>query len=546
MSIITKIKEVFRRLFTRQNIQSKINTTIAVSDKMAAAIDLWTRCYKNHPPWRYDENGKEKVKTLNLPAIIASELSRLVTTELESSVENKTLDEAYQTVVRDLRHCCELGCAGGGLAFKPVPENGRISVDYVSAESFFPTDYDTNGDITGAIFVDKLTKGDTVYTKLEQHRLEGKQYTIRNYAFKNETQDPDVTIDLGRPIPLTDVPEWAAVEEEKVIAPVLAPLFAYFKMPGTNPIDKTSPLGVSCFAKALEQIEQADRQYDRLLWEYEGSELALDLPADWFAFDEVKQKWRLPEGKERLFRVHDMDDDQNSRYNIFSPAIRDASLFNGLDNLLKRIEFNCGLSYGTISDPQNVDKTATEIISSKQRLYSTVKDIQLALEDALQHMVYAMSVWMNLSGQTVPVGPEVTFNWDDSIVIDKQAELLAMQQDVASGILRPEIYLAKKYGVTEKEALKMMPDTEESIDTGLSVSDPNSGGNTDEIKHSDEVEAAEEIAGKPLNGAQTQSLLGIIGQYSKGELTLGQAINLISVAIGISKEEAKKIIEGSE
>ena len=153
---------------------------------------------------------------------------------------------------------------------------------------------------------------------------------------------------------------------------------------------------------------------------------------------------------------------------------------------------------------------------------------------------------MNLSGQTVPVGPEVTFNWDDSIVIDKQAELLAMQQDVASGILKPEIYLAKKYGVTEKEALKMMPDTEESVDEGLTVSDPNSGGNADEIKHSNEVEAAEEIAGKTLNGAQTQSLLGIIGQYSKGELTLGQAVNLISVAIGISKEEAKKIIEGSE
>ena len=122
-----------------------------------------------------------------------------------------------------------------------------------------------------------------------------------------------------------------------------------------------------------------------------------------------------------------------------------------------------------------MDKTATEIISSKQRLYSTVKDIQLSLEDALQQLVYAMSVWMNLSGQTVPVGPEVTFNWDDSIVIDKQAELLAMQQDVASGILRPEIYLAKKYGVTEKEALKMMPDTEETVDEGLTVSDPNKG-----------------------------------------------------------------------
>ena len=60
------------------------------------------------------------------------------------------------------------------------------------------------------------------------------------------------------------------------------------------------------------------------------------------------------------------------------------------------------------------------------------------------------------------------------------------------------------------------------------------------------VEAAKEIAGKSLNGAQTQSLMGVIAQYTQGSLTLGQAINLISVAIGVSKEEAKKILEGTE
>ena len=52
---------------------------------------------------------------------------------------------------------------------------------------------------------------------------------------------------------------------------------------------------------------------------------------------------------------------------------------------------------------------------------------------------------------------EVSFNWDDSLVVDKNSDLLSMQADVAAGILRPELYIMKKYGVDEKTALEMMP-----------------------------------------------------------------------------------------
>ena len=54
------------------------------------------------------------------------------------------------------------------------------------------------------------------------------------------------------------------------------------------------------------------------------------------------------------------------------------------------------------------------------------------------------------------------------------------------------------------------------------------------------------LLSKSLNGAQTQSLINIIEQYSQQVISLGQAVNLISVSIGISKEDAKKIIEGTE
>ena len=53
-----------------------------------------------------------------------------------------------------------------------------------------------------------------------------------------------------------------------------------------------------------------------------------------------------------------------------------------------------------------------------------------------------------------------------------------------------------------------------------------------------------EVQGKSLNGAQTQSLIAIMSQYKAGEVTEGQAINLIATAIGIEKEEARKILNG--
>jgi len=59
------------------------------------------------------------------------------------------------------------------------------------------------------------------------------------------------------------------------------------------------------------------------------------------------------------------------------------------------------------------------------------------------------------------------------------------------------------------------------------------------------VAQAEEVASKSLNGAQTSSLMAVLSQYSAKTLTLGQAVNVISISIGVSKEEATKIIEGA-
>ena len=454
------IRQVINKLFNRGTIEKKLKVDIAVTDKMALAIDLWTKLYENRAPWLSDT-----VKPLNLPAAISSEFARLVTLEFESEITgNDYLNEQYQEVIKQIRNYTEFACAKGGLVFKPYVNGKNIEIDLVQADNFFPTCYNSRGEITGAVFVETKIIGDDRYTRLEYHNLTEKGYYISNSAFllKNAQNVYYNNDDLGKQIPLQSIEEWAELQEETLIANVDKPLFAYFKMPMANAIENSSPIGVSVYSRAIDLIKEADKQYSRILWEYEGSELAINGSIDAFKLNPAGD-FILPEGKERLYRVFDFSsNDTNKLLDVFSPAIRDTSLFNGLNQILRKIEFNVGLAYGTLSDVKETAKTATEIKTSKQRSYSTVKDIQKALERALKDLAYAMNVWALIYGLTKNVKYDMSFNWDDSLVIDKDTDLLSMQQDVVSGLIRPELYIMKKYGVTEKEALKMMPDTEDS------------------------------------------------------------------------------------
>ena len=450
---IERIGQVIRKMLGREKIKDAIGVEVAVSDKMANEIDLWAKMYKNEPPWK-----EKNIKLCGLPAAIAGEFARLVTLELKTEVTgNDFINEEYQAVVSDIRKYTEYACAKGGLAMKPYASEGHIEVDMVQADRFFPTKFNSRGEVTAAVFAESLTVGKKVYTRLEYHQHEGTMYHINNKAFVK--QDLDNVEVLGKEVPLTAVPEWANLQEEVTLKNVKMPLFAYFKIPNANNVDDTSPLGVSVYSRAINDIKEADNQWTRLLWEFEGSELAIDADITLFKKDD-KGNYEFPKGKDRLFRMMDLDDNAE-KYKVFAPAIRDENLINGFNAILRRIEFNVGLAYGTLSDPNTVDKTAEEIKASKQRSYSTVSDIQKSLQTALEQLVYAMDVMAQLSGLSGRKKYEMSFDWDDSIVIDKEQELASMQQDAVAGFIRKELYVGAKYGVSEEEALKMMPQQDE-------------------------------------------------------------------------------------
>ena len=66
-------------------------------------------------------------------------------------------------------------------------------------------------------------------------------------------------------------------------------------------------------------------------------------------------------------------------------------------------------------------------------------------------------------------------------------------------------------------------------------------------RYSDEYyDSADRVSAKTLSGIQTQSLLSVITKYKSGELTMNQAVSIISAAMGISREKARRLAEGTE
>jgi A118 family predicted phage portal protein len=405
-----------------------------------ADIPLWAAYYDGTPPYLGTDGISD---TINLGYSVAHELARLVTlefkSELSSPSENGQGVFSWAKIVDDSPKYTEYACALGGVMLKPYYDGSRIITNYVRADSFFPTAFDSNNDITGCIFIDSLKKGRIYFTRLEYHRYSGSSYLISNRAFmsENDTQ-------LGREISLVTVPEWAEITAEAELENVKTPLYAYLGMTD----------GRSAYSRALDIFRNADEQYSRLLWEAKATEPAVFADVTVLRPDNDKKRSKLSRLSNRLFKLLDLGDDDLIRE--YAPQIRDASQINILNTILRRAEFLCGLAYGTLSDINDTEKTASEIKTSMQRSYATVKAIQQELQNALERYLGVVSELFSIY-ELGAFESGASFDFDDSLVNDTETEQKILMQEVSAGLISPVFYLQRRYGVTEEQALEMLP-----------------------------------------------------------------------------------------
>ena len=483
-TILYKLKEIFSKMFGTQTIERELHMSPIISSQMEEAIKLWGDMYSDKAPWLHEPNYENPVRitSLGLPALIASEKARTALLELQSEITTPVeevevdnpnyiepepdefgnirpsaepkmiveervlgdtsraafLSQQFQKVLDNLRTQIEYGIAKGGLVFKPyviinkdesdgeVKTTYELECDYIQAENFYPLAFDNSNRITEAAFIQTKTSKDYIYRRLEYHKWENNTVTVINKAYKStaNNRSDNNGVDLGTEIKLTEVPEWASLQPEVVVKNVNKPLFAYFKMPEANTIDTSSPLGVSAYSRAVKLIKDADYQYSRLLWEYEAGEMAIDIDVN--ATRTVLDENGVSHSsmgmmQQRLYRRLDLGEDDT--YNQFAPNLRDAQYIQGINAILMRIEDCLGLSRGVISDVTEEARTATELKILRQRTYQTNQHIQNAIEKTLKDVIYIMDVYCTLYNITPEGKYEASFEWDDSILTDKDEEL---------------------------------------------------------------------------------------------------------------------------
>lgn len=392
---------------------------------MTSAIKEWLRMYKGQAEWLSSTQG---IYSCGIEQTLTRALRNKILAEAEIEVEGESeratlIADGFSRMQRNLNPKLEMALAVGGFIIKPYMDNDKIGVEFVLQGEYIPYGFDDDGNLIDVGFPSQIRKGDKVFTKIERHTLDGNEYFIESKAYN----------DKGLEIPLTNIEEWANITPQvRMLSNVC--LFGVYKVPLANTVDLNSPLGISIYEPSKTLIQLADKQLSRLDWEYNGGQMAVDVDEQALRVKRGKLNPlpQLDECQQRLYRGIDLADDK--MYEVFAPSLRDANYRTGLNEYYKAIEDKTGVSRGTLSEVQEMAKTATEVISSKQREYITVTEHQEELERCLRELYDAMSVYATMLG--IENGKsELIIDWGDSVLVDKQQELQEKLNLMQNGVL---------------------------------------------------------------------------------------------------------------
>lgn len=434
-------------MFNYTTLKNIIGKDVALSQPMIDAINKWKKMLVGNADWCGDI-----IESLKLDEGICREFADSVLVEMEAKIlNNDNMDAVLQKSLSDMNKKLQTGLALGAMVLRPLGPN---KAEYVAADKFIPISFDDSGTPNDIAFlVVKCVGENDYYTRVERHYFTNGNLTIENKCYHSQSQS-----DIGQNCSLEEVAEWVNILPGPITYPGMTEMdFGYYQNPIENKVDGSS-CGVSVYESAENLIRKADVQGARLDWEYDSGERAIHV--DERALKNRSGKTYLPRLKKRLYKGLNLDDNNKDLYKEYSPEMRDEAFRRGLEEYKREIEFNVGLAYGDLSDAQEVDKTATEVLASKTRKYNRVTAIQGKLEECLNGFVNALAFY---NGSYMS-GVEFTCEFNDSILADEESERQQDRQDVSMGVMSLLEYRMKWYNEDEETAKSKIPEQNQVIE----------------------------------------------------------------------------------
>ena len=326
--------------------------------------------------------------------------------------------------------------------------------DFIMPGNFGITAKDDNGEITGAIFAAHTVQGSRHFTRLEYHRFEGnaadggRLYKITNKAFENRLSTKG-EITLGEEVSLSKVDVWAHLTPEVTIANLETPLFGYYRIPGANNIDPSSPLGLSVFANAIAELKAIDIAVSRKNAEIEDSK-HITFVGQQLIQNAQNRNVELPRFVKGLGMG--LNDGEVSAIHEHVPTLLTDQRIKDINFDLSMAGVKCGFSEGVfVLDGQTGMITATQVEADDRDTIQTIKADRDALKDAITQALAGANALVTLY-DLAPFGEyDINFNFGD-ITYNYEEDKNSWRYYVMQGWIPKWMYFVKFEGMSEEEA----------------------------------------------------------------------------------------------
>lgn len=446
----------------QKEAQDKFGVETIESAVMKAALNDWVNIYQGKPDWTLpDDRGNIDIESFNFAKKLCNETARLTTLALGITVEGSARADwingfMENYIARMKNEECEKACAFGYIILKP---NGE-GIDYVMPWDFCPT-HATDGKIDGGIFFDHYHEpGDKwYYTRLEWQRFEDVSEDVRIFRITNKTYQATGANGIGQECNMKET-VWAHLMEDAAYENIEQPLFSIFKMPLSNNIDMSSPLGVSIFSNAQKELKSLDIAWTRLEDEIFDSQkvtflgdMLIDEPgrpvrsrfSPGGAVDKTGKA--LPRHVRILPGTSEGDE-----YHEVNPALQTADRLSGIDHFLNLVGVKCGYSTGQfVLNGRTGHVTATQVEADDRETIQYIKQIRDSFQTATDGLIYALDKYADIYS-LAPVGVyEVNYDFGD-ITYNWEEDRARHWQYVTMGKYPLWLYYVKFEGMSEEEA----------------------------------------------------------------------------------------------
>ncbi len=311
----------------------------------------------------------------------------------------------------------------------------KVKVKFVNGTKIIPLTFEDE-EITECAFIN-VNSGKT-YISIHLKNEQG-NYEIHNIECKGE----------GDNLAYID-------EENHTIFDTQSPLqwFAIIKPNIANNVDINSPLGVSIFANAIDNLKEIDLVFDSYANEFILGKKRIFVNAkEWVVDSRTGEEYDVFDSNDVVIYMLPEADDGKQIITDSTQTLRVSEHITALQNQLNLFGYKCGLGTEHYKFDGSGVATATQIISVNSEMFRNIKKQEILIEDALITLVRTMLYAINtFTSDTVNTNAEITIKFDDSIIEDEATERTQDLVDVNAGIMSKVEYRMKWYNEDEKTA----------------------------------------------------------------------------------------------